>query len=188
MNLRRINTVVRVLTVAFLATVGSTVTATAATAPTPSGCGEMMFAETTEVALIIEDEVTKLSEKFPTICDMNWTLTPMTDYLGLAYDDDAQKIEMNPEASLYTQGGAELDAMVRHVVRHEFSHQVTYLTYTLHNEGNGPILDAFFGASPGTGYEVAADAMAVAIDPSDIAPMQSWRVERGAELLKVLTP
>src|SRR5690606_26485918 len=118
----------------------------------------------------------------------NWELTPMTDYLGLAYDGDEDLIEINPEASLYTQGGSELEPMVRHVVRHEFAHQIIFLSYTLHDETMGPALDAFFAATPGTGHEVAADALAIVLDPSEATPMQPWRVERAAEFLEVLTP
>lgn len=122
------------------------------------------------VVEIAADEISKLSETYPSVCDMLWSFGGMNDYLGLAYDNDQDLIIISTVEDLYTQGGSELDAIVRHVVRHEFGHQVTYLTHTATIPENTIVLADLFSTTPDIAYEVAADAFSVALDDSGSFP------------------
>lgn len=122
------------------------------------------------VVEIAADEIARLSETYPSVCDVLWTFGGMTDYLGLAYDNDQNLIIISTVEEYYTQGGADLDAIVRHVVRHEFGHQVTYLTHTATIPENTNVLAELFATTPDIAWEVAADAFSVALDDSGSFP------------------
>src|SRR5690606_25999662 len=82
-------------------------------------CGEDV--EDNEVTRIAADEISRLASEGYPVCEAEWGFTDtLTDYLGLAYDNNKNFILLNTTADLYTRNDKPLDAKVRHVVRHEF--------------------------------------------------------------------
>lgn len=122
------------------------------------------------VVAIAADEINRLQTSYPSVCSVQWAFTGMTDYLGLAYDNSQNLILISLVENFYTQGGDELDTVVRHVIRHEFGHQITYETYSAYFPENAAALATLFETTPDIAYEVAADAMSVVLDPSGSYP------------------
>ena len=156
--------------------------------PAPVVCGEVR--EDTEVTRIAADEIFRLTSLGYPACQVTWDFTDTMDdaYLGLAYDNDRNFVQINTDAATHTQGGTPLDAMVRHVVRHEFGHQVVFVSYTGRVPENDPALFRLFTGQEKTaynhenGHELAADMIAAALG-DDRAAYDSQRIQIAQDML-----
>ena len=186
------------LAVAEVTAVTLTALATPAYAPAPAPqeaasagavvvCGEAV--PDSEVSRIAADEISRLASEGYPVCEANWAFTDtMEKYLGLAYDNDRNFIMMNSNAEHYTTNDKPLDATVRHVVRHEFGHQVTFQFFASADPDSGPALAEIFTGDPNTpeGFEVAADAISAALG-DDAEAYDPHRIETARTMLEVDT-
>lgn len=151
-------------------------------------CGQAV--EEGEVTRIAADEISRLASEGYPVCDANWAFTPtMEKYLGLAYDNDRNFIMMNSNPEHYTTNNKPLDAMVRHVVRHEFGHQVTFQFYPANDPATDAELSYLFTGSENTaepGHEISADAIAAALG-DDAAAYDEHQMATARTMLQVDT-
>lgn len=161
------------------------------TVEAPAGltvCGQPV--EDNEVTRIAADEIFRLDAEGYPVCEANWAFTDtMEKYLGLAYDNDRNFIMMNSNAEHYTTNDKPLDAMVRHVVRHEFGHQVVFQFYPANDPATDAELSYLFTGTENTeepGHEIAADAIAAALG-DDAAAYSSHQINTARTMLGVDT-
>lgn len=153
----------------------------------PIVCGEAR--EDTAVTRIAADEIFRLTSEGYPACEVEWIFQdglPGSDaYLGLAYDNQNNSVQINTRTTTYTNTGKPLDAYVRHVVRHEFGHQITYVNYpATGGTATDRELAYLFTGDHQTleGYEVAADAIAAALS-DDREAYAAWQIDLAQSML-----